>query len=176
MIINGKICTARLYLRSLRPSDVGNTYAAWFKQKQVNKYIENPPQPACAITDLRNYVAFHNKQSDSILLGVFSKANDIHIGNIKFEPINYQEGKAVLGVLIGDINWRGSNVFGEIFKAAKLFLYEKYEISEFLLGVESTNIPAITAYKKAGFVITDKKQGGKSVTMSCIFDISKLKG
>ena len=126
------------------------------------------------LAELRNYVALHNMKDDSILLGIFSKSDDAHLGNIKFEPINFEERTAVIGVLIGNVEWRGSNVFGEAFSSAKLFLSEKYGISKFLLGVQASNTPAIKAYQKAGFEKVGEKFGGSSVIMSCTTNLSPI--
>lgn len=151
MIIKDTIRSSRFYLRNLNDFDVGAEYISWFSEENVKKYIENRPEKASATEELKNYITHHNMREDSMLLGIFTHVDNQHIGNIKFEPINFQEKTAVVGVLIGDINWRGSNVFGEVFAAAKSFMAANYEILKFSLGVEISNLSAIKAYIKAGF-------------------------
>ena len=167
MLVDTSIVTNRFYLRCLLPSDVSEHYVAWFDQEQIRKYIQNQPNSNAKLQDLKKYVAFHNERDDSLLLGIFSKCTDQHIGNIKFEPIKFAHQEVYMGVLIGDPNWRGQNVFGEVFQACKLFLFEKFNIINFMLGVEEANTVAVAAYKKAGFVVLPESKNGISMLMNC---------
>jgi len=89
------------------------------------------------------------------LLGIFDKVSGIHIGNIKFEPLDFIKGYAIMGILIGDTYWRGKGVAGEVLKATGEWLLENRSIRQMLLGVAVDNTSAIKAYEKVGFVITD---------------------
>ena len=173
MVIKDTIRSSRFYLRNLNDFDVGAEYISWFSEENVKKYIENRPEKASASEELKNYITHHNMREDSMLFGIFTHVDNQHIGNIKFEPINFQEKTAVVGVLIGDINWRGSNVFGEVFSAAKAFMATNYEILKFSLGVEISNLSAIKAYIKAGFEKQSvDENGAKFIIMKHTINIS----
>ena len=89
-----------------------------------------------------------------IFLGIFN--NTRHIGNIKFEPIDFIEKYAIMGVLIGDKEWQGKGVFKEIFKQTSKELYS-LGINKIYLGVDTNNFNAISSYIKTGFKIIETK-------------------
>jgi len=86
-------------------------------------------------------------------LGIFEKASKTHLGNIKFEPIHETESYAVIGIMIGDLQWRGRRVSGEVIDASVKAVYQKRSIAEFVLEVEATKKPSIRASQKTGFQI-----------------------
>ena len=72
-----------------------------------------------------------------------------------------------MGVLIGDVNWRGKAVFKEVFQASQAYLYENGFIERIRLGVAASNLPAVLAYKKVGFepIDTVKINGDQQIIM-----------
>ena len=97
----------------------------------------------------------HNAKSDSILLGVFK--NNTHIGNIKYEPIDFKKKLAWLGILIGNKSNRSKGYGGEIIKSTSLLLQNKLDIKTLKLGVNINNIAALKSYEKLGFTVVKKK-------------------
>ena len=86
-----------------------------------------------------------------------------HIGNIKYEPIDYKGKTAVLGILIGDSDWRGKGVAIEVIKASAHYLAERYGVTTIFLGVNQNNKAAVSAYQKVGFKI--KEQNKNNIQM-----------
>ena len=43
-----------------------------------------------------------------------------HIGNIKYEPIDFQAATATMGILTGANDWRGKGVGPEVIKGSAL--------------------------------------------------------
>jgi len=58
---------------------------------------------------------------------------------------------AMMGILVGEESWRGRGVAQEVIEASAMWLYKKYKIESVLLGVDTSNVYAIKAYKKIGF-------------------------
>lgn len=104
-----------------------------------------------SIEDLKIYIKNSNSKSDELFLAVIDKNNGKHIGNIKYENINKSFGIAVMGILIGDENYRGQGVAQEIITASSKWLKENLSIKKILLGVNKKNLAAINAYEKIGF-------------------------
>lgn len=159
------IDTARFTVRTLKPSDVGDAYAAWFDDPVVQQFIEWRPTRE-PVEELRDFVAGHDARSDSLLLGVFDAENR-HVANLKYEPIDLRQGTAVLGVLIGEAAWRGRGLFGEVFSATAELLNRRFGIRRILLGVDGENAAALAAYVRAGFVPAHRSDGG-GVWMECL--------
>jgi len=161
MIIN----TRRFQLKPLSTKDVTERYLSWFKESQeVNQYIlfaQKKPN----INDLMQYVRDRENRKDILFLAIFSYSG-LHIGNIKYEPINFKDESATMGILIGDKEWIGKGVAPEVIKASSEYLQENYGIKNIELGVDKNNIPAISAYKKIQFKVVKKTNSGFKMVLN----------
>ena len=77
-------------------------------------------------------------------------------GSKVYEPISLKEKSATMGILIGNKEWRGKGVAFEVIKASSEYIGKKYNIKYILLGVEKSNTPAVSAYKKMNFKIIEE--------------------
>lgn len=143
--------TTRFFLRELTIDDVSARYLGWLGDSAAKKWIATA-ESTRGLADLREYVRQRVGREDVLFLGIFSKADDLHIGNIKYEPLLQDEGRAELGVLIGDPAFRGKHVFAEVLAASAAWLKLHRRIERIYLGVERENLPALNAYRNAGFV------------------------
>src|SRR5262249_51642392 len=100
---------------------------------------------------LRQYVRERMNRSDCWFYGIFEPATNRHIGNIKFEPIDYERKYTVIGMVIGDTTWRGKGVIKEVFVRLAETLHAAAGIKDFWLGVRRQNTSALKAYLKMGF-------------------------
>lgn len=87
------------------------------------------------------------------VFGIFFKENKKHIGNIKLEPIDFENNKATLGILIGDKEYWGKGIGTEAVKLLVNWSFDNLGLEEVNLGVISENKAAINVYTKAGFRI-----------------------
>ena len=143
--------TDRFRLRELTVDDVSTRYLGWLSDSEAKKWIATA-ESTRKLADLREYVQQRVGREDVLFLGIFSKAGSLHIGNIKYEPLLQDEGCAELGVLIGDPVFRGRRVLSEVLAASATWLKLHRGIHRIYLGVECENLPAVTAYRHAGFV------------------------
>ena len=144
----------RLSYRHLNDSDASDEYVSWFKEKNVRRFIQGSEE-FTKKDSLRDYIRGHNSKEDSILLGVFKGLD--HIGNIKYEPIDFKEKVAWLGILIGNESNRSKGFGGEIIESTSLLMKNKLNIKKLKLGVNINNVAAQKSYKKIGFKIVEKK-------------------
>ena len=156
------IITQRFLLKPLTVDDVNQNYLSWLNP-EINSYIEYAKNNI-SMKELRSYVGERENRQDVLFLGIFTKDKQ-HIGNIKYEPINHKSKTAIMGILIGDNNWRGKGVAAEVIKVSGDYLVEQYGISTILLGVNKNNKAAIVAYQKVGFKVKD--QNKNSIKMVC---------
>jgi ribosomal-protein-alanine N-acetyltransferase len=143
--------TSRFFLRELTVDDVSARYLGWLSDSAAKKWIVTA-ETTRGLADLREYVQQRVGREDVLFLGIFAKAGNLHIGNIKYEPVRRDEGHAELGVLIGDPTFRGQHVFSEVLAASAAWLKLHRQIRRIYLGVERENLPAVNAYRNAGFV------------------------
>lgn len=150
---NADISTNRFTLKPLNLGDVTQRYADWLNNSSTNQYISSK----LSLKELKGYVAERCNRDDVLFLGIFNKVDGLHIGNIKYEPVDTQQKYAVMGILIGDSAWRGKGVAGEVILASIDWLHKNKSINHIVLGVNKANTAAIRAYQKIGFIEKSSK-------------------
>ena len=142
--------TERFLLKSLTKEDVNRHYLNWINGPNKSQYI-NYGNKQRGINELCSYVDERLLNESVLFLGIFIRGCGTHIGNVKYEPIDFQKGFAVMGILIGEENWKGKGVANEVIKASSIWLNSTHGIQQIILGVDARNINAIKAYQKCGF-------------------------
>ena len=101
-------------------------------------------------SDLDKYI---NEKNPNLIafLAIFDKQTNKHIGNGKFEPIDITEKFAVMGLFIGNMDFRVKGVSKEFIEYCVQNILLPRGIKKILLGVNKQNMSAIKAYYKAGF-------------------------
>jgi RimJ/RimL family protein N-acetyltransferase len=151
-----------LYVRPLTPEDASIEYANWLGDATTNRFLETK---SATVSELRDYISSHLMKDDSLLLGIFLRQTDVHIGNIKFEPIELIEGRAELGIMIGSSQHRGIGLGPQAIKAGVQELVSRYSSVRLItLGVKASNFPAIRAYERLGFQSALADQFGQSLS------------
>jgi RimJ/RimL family protein N-acetyltransferase len=162
----------RFILRPIEIPDISDSYIDWFDDDDVKKYIAFNSREDIR-DSLEKYILKYLKKDNALFLGIFDKISGLHIGNLKYEPICKKEHYAVLGILIGDKNYRGKGVAAEVIKESGIWLKINMGIRKVTLGVDKSNTPAIRAYKKCGFISGNHHsvEFDSSVSMAMIWDI-----
>lgn len=142
--------TERFRLRCLLPHDASKRYRSWFNPETARLGIRSARHRP-SIRELRTFIAERMDRHDVLFLGIFTKSNAVHIGNVKYEPINREEAYAVMGILIGEQEWRGKGVAGEVLRPTARWLRDHCGIHEIVLGVMKSNTSARRGYEKVGF-------------------------
>jgi RimJ/RimL family protein N-acetyltransferase len=57
-----------------------------------------------------------------------------------------------MGILIGEVDWQGKGVAGEVIKATASYLKSELKVTHINLGVSEQNTSAIKLYEKLGFL------------------------
>jgi len=147
------INTERFYLRPININDANERYSEWLANPKKSEFISVRPN----LNKLKDYVRKKIAKKDILFLAIYTIEDKLHIGNIKYEPIDFKNKYALMGILIGDQGWWGKGVASEIITASAKYLKDKYFIDEIILAVKETNTSAIKAYKKIGFDFCSSK-------------------
>ena len=99
MKLNHRIESNKIYLRTLDEKDATERYCDWLNDSSVNKYLETRK---ANINEIKNYILEKNNSCNCLFLGIFDKSNDVHVGNLKLEPIDFENNKATFSIMIGD--------------------------------------------------------------------------
>jgi RimJ/RimL family protein N-acetyltransferase len=81
------------------------------------------------------------------------KDTDKHIGNIKIDPIDFYNGFAELGIMIGAKEEWGKGYAQEAINLVIDYCFNSLKVRKINLGVLSENVAAVKLYLKIGFVI-----------------------
>ena len=146
------IYTERFELKELALDDVTERYLNWFTDSDAARFISSASKTS-KLADLKEYVSERINREDILFLGIFTRNAGLHIGNIKYEPVDSDLGYAIMGILIGDPEWRNKGVTAEVLHGSANWLKKHRNIKQVVLGVSRDNPAAVAAYQKAGFAI-----------------------
>jgi RimJ/RimL family protein N-acetyltransferase len=152
---NEKIIGKRIYLRQLTDKDASKEYCGWLNDPVVNKYLETRES---TIEDIKKFIQNQVDNPDSFFVGIFDMENDMHIGNIKLEPIDWVEKSAVFGTLIGNKDYWGKGIGTEATNLISGFAFTRLALEKITLGVLAENKAAVRVYEKSGFEIIEVKE------------------
>jgi ribosomal-protein-alanine N-acetyltransferase len=150
MHLSAPIETQRLVLRTLTPADVTDRYVSWLEDPQVTRYLEvrfHRQSP----DSVRAYVEQMNASPDTLLLGIFTRDGDTHIGNIKLGPIDRHHERAEVGIMIGDRGSWGRGYAGEAIKALTGHAFDHLGLHKVSCGLYADNEGSRRAFLKAGW-------------------------
>jgi ribosomal-protein-alanine N-acetyltransferase len=77
--------------------------------------------------ELTDYVNKINLLSSAVLLGIFDKKSNRHIGNIKYSNINSLAGSAEMRIMFSQREFRGQGVGAEVIRACNLWLNRAFD-------------------------------------------------
>jgi RimJ/RimL family protein N-acetyltransferase len=168
--LKAELSSERFAIKSLSPEiDELKVYLSWMRNKNANPFIHGINENFSS-QELVDYVSEKNDSSTALLLGIFVKPEDTHIGNVKLEPIIPRKSAAI-GILIGEENWRGIGVGFEVITRVLKYCFIDLELELVELGVDKKNLRAINLYTRLGFIEnTQELNSHESMRMS----ISKL--
>jgi ribosomal-protein-alanine N-acetyltransferase len=154
MINKVNIVTDRFFMRELTLDDATERYLKWFHNSDTKKFITASTSTK-SLSDIKQFIIERIGREDILFLGIFKKNSELHIGNIKFEPVDSHLGYAIMGIMIGDLEFRGKGVGSEVLKASSQWLKLNRNINQIVLGVSKDNPGAIKSYEKVGFIVRD---------------------
>jgi ribosomal-protein-alanine N-acetyltransferase len=142
--------STRLILNPIDISYCNENYLYWLNDPDVYKYMESGGQ--YTKDSLLNYVTTAIK-NDILFWAICLKSNNVHIGNIKIDPISYKHKRAELGILIGDKREWSKGYAKEAANVVIEYCFTNLDLIKITLGVVDSNVNAINLYKNLGFVI-----------------------
>jgi len=138
-------------LRGLTQSDVTLNYEQWLNDENVTRFMETGRFPVTQ-ESISEFVSAMASGDSNLLLGIFLKDTEEHVGNLKIGPINWVHRSAELGIMIGSPAARGRGVGTESIRLAVRHAFERLNLQRISLGVVETNEGALRCYEKVGFV------------------------
>jgi len=145
----------RLFLKPLSQKHLSLAYVNWLNDIEVNTYLESGGNYTLQL--LADFLK-EQEQKDILFWAIHLKNSNKHIGNIKIDPINYEQSSGEFGILMGDKeNW-GKGFANEASNRIIKYCFEQLKLTKITLGVIENNIKAVSLYHKIGFITTKKNE------------------
>lgn len=138
------------YLKKLSLEHCTSEYLGWLNDPEVNRYLETGDFPT-STKDLQDYI--NQIPRNELFLAIHSKENNSHIGNIRIHKIDFKNGLAEYGIMIGDKTKWGKGYAREVSIEVLRHCFNRLNLRKITLGVFSNNTSAIKSYEKMGFLI-----------------------
>lgn len=141
----------RLCLREVQLADAQGPYLQWMNDPEVVKYTESRFHPH-SHERLCQYIDTINKNSDFVFRAITLRDGGQHIGNIKLGPINWNHCFGDIGIIIGVKDCWGKGYAAESIRLLADHAFTSLKLHKLTAGCYATNVAAIQAFEKAGFL------------------------
>lgn len=145
-----RLVCERLVLRPLVDSDCGERYCSWLRDPDVNAWLETR-WVSQDIISIKNFVHSSNANPEVVLLGIFRRHDDFHIGNVKLGPINKNHSCADISYFIGERSVWGQGYATETIRLVLKFAFEQLGLHRVQAGCYAANVASARALLKSGF-------------------------
>jgi ribosomal-protein-alanine N-acetyltransferase len=139
-------------MAALNEADVDGPYGAWLSDPSLMRFIEaarSPPDRA----EMISYVEAMNKSPNDLLLGIFTRDQNYHIGNIKLGSIDRYHNRGDIGLLIGERLYWNQGYASEAINAVADYAGRVLGLHRVFAGCHATNQGSVKAFLKAGFEV-----------------------
>ena len=142
----------------LSPVNVEKTkkYVKWLNNPKINQYL-TIYNSLISLTGEKEFLELESK--NEFMLAIVRNDNDELIGNIGLHCIDYKNGKATLGIFIGEEDNLSHGYGSEAIKLLLQYAFETLRLHNINLNVFDDNIRAQKAYKKCGFTECGRRHG-----------------
>ena len=144
-----RIEAGRYFLRALREVNASNRWAGWIDDPDV-RHLLNAPARRMTKNDVVEYIKSFDQRS-RLLLGVFDRDADLHIG---FITVSIDEARSggVFNMMIGEAAYRNGGVLTAIREPLSEFLFETLDLPMLRSSVLAHNLVALQNTLQHGWV------------------------
>ncbi len=144
-----KLIGERIYLspRSIEDAEI---YTAWLNDFEVTDYTGKSAS-LLTLDAEKKYLENKNMDLDVTVFSIVDLKTDEMVGTVGLENVNYNSRTAVLGIFIGNADYRSNGYGTEAIELLLDFGFNYMNLNSINLTVLSCNERAIKCYKKCGF-------------------------
>lgn len=123
-------------------------YVNWMNDPEVNRYLESGGD--YSLEKLKEFLTEVEKKN-ILFWAIHLKENNLHIGNIKIDPVNFVHGFGEYGIILGRRSEWGKGYAKEASYRIIDFCFNEIALRKVVLGVIADNVPAVKLYEQLGF-------------------------
>jgi ribosomal-protein-alanine N-acetyltransferase len=138
----------KIYLSILSRDNYGARYVEWLRDASVTRFLETKNQ---TVEEIEHFIDAMSASPRDHLFGIFEKANNRHIGNIKLGFINQTHRFAEIGLLIGEKDLQGQGIGTEAIGLISKWASEHLKLHKLLASMNVENIGSHQAFLRNTF-------------------------
>ena len=150
MIVERLIETPQLKLASLSSRHAAGRYLKWMNDPEAVRFLESRDRRFDRV-DLEAYIDDCNKNPSVILLGMFDRHDESHVGNIKLGPVDSRHRRGDIGLIVGDKTKWGRGFAREAIAAVAEYAFSDLDLAKLTAGCYASNVGSIRAFLAAGW-------------------------
>jgi [ribosomal protein S5]-alanine N-acetyltransferase len=152
--INSLFCieTERLCVKKYQPNDITQKYLDALNDDSIIGLTEARHQKWDR-KSASEFILNANKSGESIIVGIFLKKDDKHIGNVRLFNFNIKHRRAELAFLFCDIEEWGKGYATEALTAMVNYAFEQWKLHRIHADYYELNTASAKVFKKLGFNI-----------------------
>lgn len=152
MKLDKSLDTPRLRLRCLTAADATERYLRWLSDPEVARYLESR-FTRHTLEGLAPWIEQMNNHPAILLLGLFTRPEGLHIGNIKLGPIDSHHGRGDIGLMLGEKSHWGRGYAAEAIGRVAVHAFHELGLRKLTAGCYANNIGSMKAFEKVGFTV-----------------------
>jgi len=137
-------------LRPLSEEDYSDEYLQWLNDMEINRYLETRWEEQNK-EKIKSFLRSVKKDQNSILYGIFFE--NVHVGNIKIGPINWNHKHADVSYFIGSREVWGKGLATQAVQRVTRFAFEDLGLNKCNAGVYSGNPGSSRVLEKVGYTL-----------------------
>ena len=145
----------QIMLKILQPSDVTPRYVSWLSDSLVTRYSDNQYRDP-SLSSQKEYVQLCVENPSIMLWGIFSE--NLHIGNVVLDNLNFRHSRAEITYLIGDRNFWGKGIASYAVRHVINYADKVLGLHKLIAGVAEPNIASIRVLIKCGFIQESRRE------------------
>ena len=146
-----------LYLRPLARADLNETYLSWLSDPEVTRYMLTGTFPV-NMERLGEYYDRMTTSPNHVILAIWDKQPNRHIGNITLNDIDWVSRVANLGIMIGEKQFWDKGYGAEATELMVRYAFDRLNLHKIWLGVYADHEAAMRLYTKVGFKVEGRFQ------------------
>jgi RimJ/RimL family protein N-acetyltransferase len=140
----------RLVLRPLEVADCNPRYVAWLANPEVNQWLETRWREQ-DLASVRAFVASVDESPDAELFAIVRREDDLHLGNIKLGPVNWNHRCGDISYFLGERDAWGRGYATEAIRRLVAFAFGDLDLHRLQAGCYEGNRGSARVLEKVGF-------------------------
>ena len=129
---------------------VNDNYLAWMNDKEVTKFIYKA-KDHISLNDLTLFANKMVKSDYDYFFAILIKKTQLHVGNVRLGPVDFNLMISKFGIMIGDKNLHNQGIGTEVMELIKEFSFNYLNLRQISFPVVKEHSQAMKLYSKTKF-------------------------